>query len=75
VDLAPRPTRQISSVSATNPTALVVAYGNYETPEFERQNREFAAAVETAGKKVRRLVGETTTISSCLRPSAIDTVF
>jgi arylformamidase len=38
--------------------ALVVAYGNYETPEFERQNREFAAAVETAGKKVRLLVGE-----------------
>ena len=27
-------------------------------PEFQRQNREFAAAVETAGKKVRLLVGE-----------------
>ena len=35
-----------------------MSYGNYETPEFERQNREFAAAVETAGKKVRLLVGE-----------------
>jgi arylformamidase len=37
---------------------LVVAYGTCETPEFQRQNREFAAAVETAGKKVRLLVGE-----------------
>jgi arylformamidase len=37
---------------------LVVAYGTLETPEFQRQNREFAAAVESAGKKVRLLVGE-----------------
>ena len=37
---------------------LVVAYGTCETPEFQRQNREFAAAVETAGKKVRLLVAE-----------------
>ena len=37
---------------------MVVAYGTCETPEFQRQNREFAAAVETAGKKVRLLVGE-----------------
>jgi arylformamidase len=37
---------------------LVVAYGTCETPEFQRQNREFAAAVEAAGKKVRLLVGE-----------------
>jgi arylformamidase len=37
---------------------LVVAYGTCETPEFQRQNCEFAAAVETAGKKVRLLVGE-----------------
>ena len=37
---------------------LVVAYGTRETPEFQRQNREFAAAVEAAGKKVRLLVGE-----------------
>jgi arylformamidase len=27
-------------------------------PEFHRQNREFADAVETAGKKVQLLVGE-----------------
>jgi arylformamidase len=37
---------------------LVIAYGTRETPEFQRQNREFAAAVEAAGKKVRLLVGE-----------------
>jgi arylformamidase len=37
---------------------LVVAYGTRETPEFQRQNREFAGAVEAAGKKVRLLVGE-----------------
>jgi arylformamidase len=37
---------------------LVVAYGTCETPEFQRQNREFAAAVEAAGKRVRLVVGE-----------------
>jgi len=37
---------------------LIVAYGTCETPEFQRQNREFAAAVEAAGKPVQRLVGE-----------------
>ena len=37
---------------------LVVAYGTCETPEFQRQNREFAAAVKATGKPVRLLVGE-----------------
>ncbi len=37
---------------------VVVAYGTCETPEFQRQNREFAAAVAAAGKPVRLLVGE-----------------
>ena len=37
---------------------VVVAYGTYETPEFQRQNREFAAAVKAAGKPVTLLVGE-----------------
>ena len=37
---------------------LIVAYGTCETPEFQRQNREFAAAVEAAGKTVRLLVGK-----------------
>lgn len=37
---------------------LIVAYGTCETPEFRRQNREFAAAVKAAGKPVQLLVGE-----------------
>jgi arylformamidase len=37
---------------------VIVAYGTCETPEFQRQNREFAAAVENAGKKVQLLVAE-----------------
>jgi arylformamidase len=37
---------------------LVVAYDTCETPEFQRQNREFAAAVEASGKVVELLVGE-----------------
>jgi arylformamidase len=32
---------------------LVVTYGTLETPEFQRQNREFAAAVKAAGKPVQ----------------------
>ena len=37
---------------------LLVAYGTCESPEFQRQNREFAAVAEAHGKKVRPLVGE-----------------
>jgi len=37
---------------------LVVAYGTCETPEFQRQNHEFAAAVKAAGTRVQLLVGE-----------------
>jgi arylformamidase len=37
---------------------LVVAYGTYETPEFKRQTRDFAAAVKAAGKPVELLVAE-----------------
>ena len=37
---------------------LVIAYGTCETPEFQRQNREFVAALEAAGKPARFLVGE-----------------
>jgi arylformamidase len=37
---------------------LVVAYGTCETPEFQRQSREFAAAVEAAGRPVNLLVSE-----------------
>ena len=37
---------------------VVVAYGTFETPEFQRQNREFAAAVKSAGKPVTLLIAE-----------------
>jgi arylformamidase len=35
---------------------LTVIYATYETPEFQRQNREFAAAVKAAGKPVNLIV-------------------
>ena len=31
---------------------IIVTYGTYETPEFQRQSRDFAAAVKAAGKPV-----------------------
>jgi len=37
---------------------IIVAYGTQETPEFQRQNRDFAAAVKAAGKPVELIVGE-----------------
>ena len=37
---------------------VIVAYGSQETPEFQRQNREFAAALKAAGKPVELIVGE-----------------
>ena len=37
---------------------LILAYGTLETPEFQRQTRDFAAAVQAAGKPVQLLVGE-----------------
>ena len=37
---------------------LILAYGTYETPEFQRQTRDFYAAVKAAGKPVELLVGE-----------------
>jgi arylformamidase len=37
---------------------LIVGYGTYETPEFQRQARDFAAAVNAAGKPVTLLAGE-----------------
>ena len=36
---------------------VIVAHGTYETPEFQRQSRDFAAALKAAGKDVRLLVG------------------
>src|SRR6185295_9591015 len=36
---------------------VIVAHGTYETPEFQRQARDFAAALKTAGKPVTLLTG------------------
>jgi arylformamidase len=37
---------------------VVLAHGTYETPEFQRQTRDFAAALEAAGKPVTLIVAE-----------------
>jgi arylformamidase len=37
---------------------VIIGYGTLETPEFQRQSRDFAAAVKAAGKPVTLLVGE-----------------
>jgi arylformamidase len=37
---------------------VIVSYGTLETPEFQRQARDFAAAAKAAGKAVTLLVGE-----------------
>lgn len=47
------PQRRIDRLRAP----LIVAYGTYETREFQRQARDFAASVEAAGKPVRLLPG------------------
>ena len=38
--------------------SMVLAYGTHETPEFQRQTRDFAEALRTADKAVQLLVGE-----------------
>ena len=48
------PQRHIDNITMP----LVIAYGTCETPEFQRQSRDFAAAVKAAGKPVELLVGE-----------------
>ena len=37
---------------------IVLVYGSNETPEFQRQSREFAAALERAGKRVALIYAE-----------------
>ena len=39
-------------------TPVIIAYGTLETPEFQRQSRDFAAAVKAAGKPVELLVAD-----------------
>jgi len=54
VEQALSPQRHLDKLDAP----LVLAYGTLETPEFQRQSRDFAAAVKAAGKPVQLLVGE-----------------
>jgi arylformamidase len=39
-------------------TPIILAHGTCETPEFQRQTRDFYAAVKAAGKPVEMLTGE-----------------
>ena len=39
-------------------TPLILAHGTLESPEFQRQTREFAAAVKAAGKPVQLIIAE-----------------
>ena len=48
------PQRHLDQLTAP----VIVAHGTLETPEFQRQSRDFAAAVQAAGKPVQLLVGE-----------------
>jgi len=48
------PIRHLDRIKAP----LIVAYGSFETPEFQRQSRDFAAALDSLGKPIQLLVGE-----------------
>ena len=60
VDFTPEVLQALSPLRHINTLVapVIVAYGTRETPEFQRQSREFAAAVKSAGKAVTLLVGE-----------------
>ena len=46
------PQRHLDQLAAP----VLIAHGTMETPEFQRQNREFAAAISAAGKPVTFIV-------------------
>jgi arylformamidase len=48
------PQRHLNQLNAP----VILAYGTLESPEFMRQSRDFAAAVQADGKPVQVLVGE-----------------
>ena len=48
------PQRHVARVTCP----FVIAYGTFETPEFQRQSRNFADALKRVGKSVQLLVGE-----------------
>jgi arylformamidase len=51
-DLSPQ--RHVDGIA----TPLVLAYGTCETPEFQRQTRDFFAALQNVGKPAELIVGE-----------------
>ncbi|MBW4430137.1 MAG: hypothetical protein KME50_38845 [Nostoc desertorum CM1-VF14] len=54
VEQALSPQRHLDQLNAP----VIVAYATLESPEFIRQSREFAAAVQANGKSIQVLVGE-----------------
>ncbi|MFL6573147.1 MAG: alpha/beta hydrolase [Burkholderiales bacterium] len=48
------PQRHLERINAP----IVLVYGSLETPEFQRQSRDFAVALEQAGKPVKLIRGE-----------------
>jgi arylformamidase len=54
IEQALSPQRHLDNLNAP----LVIAYGTFETPEFQRQSRDFAAAAVAAGRSARLIVAE-----------------
>lgn len=54
IEEALSPARHLDTLRAP----VVLAYGTVESPEFQRQSRDFAAAIAAAGKPVEVIVGE-----------------
>lgn len=54
IEQALSPQRHVEKVTCP----VAVAYGTFETPEFQRQARDFASALKTSHKKVELLVGQ-----------------
>lgn len=54
MEAALSPQRHVARINCP----VVIAYGTCETPEFQRQARDFAKSLKTAGRSVRLLRGE-----------------
>ena len=54
MEAALSPQRHLERIHAP----ITLLYGSHETPEFKRQSREFAAALEAAGKPVQLVYAE-----------------
>jgi arylformamidase len=54
IEQALSPQRHLQRISCP----VAVAYGTFETPEFQRQARDFASALEKSNKKVELVVGQ-----------------